>query len=355
MYDTDNKRFENNDEVNRMKKTVWIDIINPSHPLFFNSIINDLSKDNEIEITLRNRGETIKLAKQLLINGKIIGSDYENPIQKTLSIFTRTLNLSIKVPYFDIALSFENPMSVAVSKIRMKKSILMLDNDLKFKIKRNFIQSMESYIKKKADYVMVPEVCRDLFSKHVKRDKLLTYDGYKEDIYISEYIQDPFFKDKIPFSDYFVIRPEAFASFYVKSNESLVSPIIKALTDIGENIVLLPRDKSDKRFLGGSNVYIPREPLNGLDLIKHSKGVLTGSGTMAREAAIMSKNSASFFPNNNLLSVDMSLIEKGRMIHSRNVKILIDHITKNQIGIFKRDSKKVKNDVINILRDLISD
>ena len=338
-----------------MKKTLWIDLINPSHPLFFKPIIKELSKNCNIETTIRERGETAKLAKNLSISGKIIGRDHENPFRKTLSIFTRTLNLSTNVPYYDVALSFENPMSVAASKIRLKKSILMLDNDLKYKIRGNLIQSMESYLKTKADYIIIPEACKETFRIHIKREKLFSYDGYKEDIYISDYIPDPFFKEKISFKDYIVIRPEALASFYVQGKESLVFPLIKALTDIGEKIVLLPRDRSDKKFYGGANVYIPREPLNGLDLIYHSKGVLTGSGTMAREAAVMGKKAASFFPNKTLLSVDLDLIEKGRMIHSRNIKDLIEHIIGNQFKISKRDSKKVKENLINILKELISD
>lgn len=332
---------------------IWIDIINPSHPLFFRPVIGALNKENEIDITLRDRGETVKLAKEFAIGGRLIGEDFEGPVRKTLSIFTRTLALNFKVRKFDLALSFENPMSVAVSRMRMKRSILMLDNDLKYRIKGNFIQSIESRLKETATYFLVPEACESTFLTRIPRKKLITYNGYKEDVYIGAYEPDKKFPKKLPFEDYYVIRPEALASFYVKGSGSLVPELLKRFEKEGEKVVLLPRDRSDSNFKGGSNVHIPKDALNGLDLINYSKGVLTGSGTMAREAAVMGIPAVSFFPNETLLSVDQDLIEKGRMIHSRDVDDIMGHLGSGSKVHKKRDSRKVKDKVMAKLRELI--
>ncbi len=344
-----------NDERDTVKKQVWIDIINPSHPLFFNPVIKGLKEDFKFNITLRERGETVKLAKQIGIRGTPIGQDYEHPLLKTSSIAIRTLSLVKDVGNFDAALSFENPMSVAASKVRMKPSVLMLDNDLKYKIKGNAIQSLESKLKTSANYLIIPEACYQTFSKHVRNEKIITYGGYKEDVYIADHKPDPSILDQIPYDDYYVIRPEALASFYVESKGSLVPDLLKSFKAKRMNVVLLPRDKSDQKFKGGKRVHIPKEPLNGLDLIHYSSGVLTGSGTMAREAAVMGKRAVSFFPNRSLLSVDQDLIEKGRMIHSRRPKEIMKFLERDELNARKKESKKTKRKVLQILEGVLNE
>jgi uncharacterized protein len=337
-------------------KKIWIDLANPSHPLFFKPVIRDLSTGNDIFVTMRHRGETVKLAKQLNIDGKSLGSDYENPFRKSMSIMTRTLHLMISLPKFEIGLSFENFMSVVVSKMRLKKSILLLDNDLKYKINGNFMQDIESNLKTKANYIIVPKACEEIFSSHMKKSKLISYDGFKEDIYIADFVPDPMFKEKIPFDKYYVIRPEALASFYVKEKESIVPELLNNFSKEDINIVLLPRDKSERQLImKKKNIHVPSEPLNGLDLIYNSSGVLTGSGTMAREAAVMGIKAVSFFPSGQLLSVDQDLIEKKRMIHSRDPNEIIDYITNPSIKMNERDSKPAQAHVINLLREIINE
>lgn len=331
---------------------IWIDILNPSHPLFFRPVLNRFSRELRMDVTIRERGETVKLARSFGIEGKVVGKDYEGRVRKILSIILRSMQLQFSVKRFDTALSFENPMSVAVARFRKKKSILMLDNDLKYKIEGNYIQKQESRLKSKATHIVVPEACRKTFGEHMDIKKLEFYDGYKEDVYIASHQPDPDFMKNLPFENYFVIRPEALASFYVKGKESLVPDLLKMFAVEGKNVVLLPRDKSDSRFQPGDGVHVPPEPLNGLDLIHYSKGVLTGSGTMAREAAVMGRPAVSFFPESRLLSVDESLIEKGWMHHSRNIDDILDHLKKGR-GRPSGESKKVQEEVFTILGRLM--
>jgi len=339
-----------------MNKKIWIDILNPSHPLFFKPVIKRLSGYNDIQITIRDRGETVPIANDLGIQGKVIGKDRENPFLKTSSIALRTLQLSMSVKKFDIALSFENPMSVAVSWLRRKNCILMLDNDVKYSAGSSFIQRVESKLKTKANTLIVPGCTEDSFKKHFKRSELLSYNGYKEDIYIADHIPDRSFLKRIPLKDYLVIRPEAFASFYVKHEKTLLHTLFDRFEKEGIGIIYLPRDKSDWKIGKRANVHIPPTPLNGIDLIYYSSGVLTGSGTMAREGAILGKKSVSFFPGEQLLSVDRDLIEKGMMIHSRDVNVIVDYMmNKTPITNVKHDPLSVQREFIQKLRFSIED
>ena len=67
-----------------------------------------------------------------------------------------------------------------------------------------------------------------------------------------------------------------------------------------------------------TNIFIPVKPMNGLDLCYHAEAVLTGSGTLAREAACLGVPAVSFYPSS-LLAVDKSLIDKGWVFHSRQI------------------------------------
>jgi uncharacterized protein len=340
-----------------MEREIWIDIINPSHPLFFRPLIKELYKTNIVTITLRDRGETIKLAEQFGLYGRIYGKDYEDPIKKIVSFANRTFAMCYSIKNFDYAISFENPMSVTISKLRGKKSILLLDNDLKYKIQNNFFQNLESKIKLQANTIIIPRACDQTFKKYNKNDKFKTYNGYKEDFYIADYQPDDNSLEKLPFDDYILIRGEALASFYVNKKQTILPQLFDLLTKENINILFLARDKSDfNYFPKKENISLLNEPINGLDLIYYSNVVLTGSGTMAREAACMGKPAVSFFPGNELLSVDIHLINEGKILHSRDPKEIVEYVLSNykkKRTLHLERSANVKKEILKIINTCI--
>lgn len=315
---------------------IWIDIINPSHALFFNSLIPELSS-HQLDITIRDRAETVKLCKSFGINGRVVGTDYTDPLKKSAYMVYRTLKLTTVVPKFDVSISFENGMCVFGSKIRGNPSILFCDNDLKFSQKKSIVQDLESDIKSLASYVFIPQICRENFSTMFDDARLITYDGCKEDIYVADYVPDPNFLDKIPFDNFVIIRPEALASFYVKENQTIVPELLRRFEKENINVIYLPREKEDIKYAEGCKFYTPDTPLNGLDLCYYADAVLTGSGTLAREAACMGTTSVSFFPSSKLLSVDQYFVDQGRVLHSRYVDEIIDYISN------KSKNSKIRN------------
>lgn len=334
---------------------IWIDIINPSHTLFFRSFISGL-REHEVNITFRDRAETINLAKDFGLDGRVIGRDYIDPTRKSLNMIYRTLCLASMVPKFDISISFENGMGVFASKVRGKPSILMCDNDLKFSQKKIATQDLETKIKSLADHVIIPDVCYENFKKSFAEDKLITYDGCKEDIYIADFNPDADFMTKIPFENYVVIRPEALASFYVKGKSSIVHDLISRFNKENVNVIYLPREKEDIEYARGCDFYTPPKTLNGLDLCYYADAILTGSGTLAREAACMGKTSVSFFPSEKLLSVDQKFVDESKVLHSRDVDEIVEYtisnLKKSVVSDFTK-CKKVKESVLKDTKELI--
>ena len=339
-----------------MQKEIWIDMINPSHPLFFHPLVSELKKDYNITITLRNRGETIKLAEFFGLDGIVYGRDFEEPIKKILSMINRTIILSCSVKHFDYSISFENPMSVFISKLRNQKSILLLDNDVKYKAGNIFFQSLESKIKLFANTIIIPQACEETFRTYRQKNELKIYNGYKEDFYIADYQPDETVLKKLPFQDYIIIRGEAPNSFYVNKTPSILPQLFKLFTKENINILFLPRDKSDYMYPETEKISILKEPINGLDLIYFSNVVLTGSGTMAREAACMGKPAVSFYPSHELLSVDAQLIKEGKIFHSRDPKEIVEYVLANfskKRTLDLERSKKVKKEILKIIKACI--
>jgi predicted glycosyltransferase len=338
--------------------SIWIDLINPSHALFFRSLIPELN-GHQISVTLRDRAETVDLTRQFGIKGKVIGTDYRNPLKKSLNMIYRTLELYAGAGKFDYAMAFENGMSTFVSNVKRKESILFCDNDLKFIQKTSRIQDLEMKLKLLADHIIIPKACYPLFSQNFRRSEVIPFDGYKEDIYIADYKPDPNFREKIPFDNYVVLRPEALGSFYVTEKQSIVPYLLHLFWRENINVIYLPREKEDLKYAQGfDEVFIPERPLNGLDLCYYSDAVLTGSGTMAREAACMGKKAVSFFPSVVMLSVDKQLMHEGKIFHSRSPTDIVDYVLTgrgNNSRLDLAESKAVKQALVRDVRGILAE
>ncbi len=341
-----------------MKGTIWIDMVNVPHVQFFHPFIKEFN-DFNFKLTTRKRGETYDLARLFDMDVKNIGSDHRNKVKKILSIITRTLMLNTAVGKFDHCLSLENAMSILLSKIRRKQSILFLDNEMKFTGVDSIYQKYENRIKLLSSDLMIPKVTEDIFSKFFKKTTIHTYNGFKEDIYLADFQPDQSFLEKVPFKEFVVIRPETLGSLYIKHKVGLVPPLIKAFSKENVNVIYLPREKEDVISNKSDNIHIPEKVLNGLDLCFYSKAVLTGSGTMAREAALMGNDAISFFPNKDLLLVDNALIEQRRMFHSRDPKEIVDHVLNNfsrkKDDEAKELSKKIQKKVFSNVRSVMEE
>jgi predicted glycosyltransferase len=342
--------------MNSVNTKLWIDIANPSDALFFKALLSELS-EYKTHITTRKRAETVELLNSFNIKSQIIGRDYNDPIKKSLNTIYRTINLALKVPKFNASLSFENGMAVFASRMRLKPSILYRDNDLELS-QRTFVKSIETKIKARANYTITPSayIAEGLIKEGAKKENIFQFDGYKEDVYIADYKPDPNFKDKIPYEDFVVLRPEALGSFYVKEMKSIVPELLASFIKEGMNVVYIPREKEDVKYADGMDVFVPKKALNGLDLCYCADAVLTGSGTLAREAACMDTPAVSFFPNEVLLSVDQQLVNEGKIFHSRDIEEIVDYVMSQHKKNKKMDlerCKKVKREVIKITKEIL--
>ncbi len=326
------------------KSTLWIDIKNSHEPLLFSSLLKDLPYEHFI--TARDYAEITQLLEKYRMEYRKTGSFHgKNRLSKAFYLAFRSMQLAVSVPSYDFLLSHGSIYGILASRIRRRPSITISDNDFDNRINRMIFEN--------STYMLIPSYAE---THSFKVRNLITFEGFKEDLYVADF--DPSSCDvEIPFEDYVLLRPEAYKAYYLEGNEKTIVPeIIDALLKSGINVVLLPRYPEErKRYAGKKGLFIPEKPVNGLCAAYSARAVLTGSGTMGREAASMGVPSVSFFPGKTLLSVDREMINMGLLFHSRDPKEIVDFVlsSKRSENHSLERSRRVKKEVIDAIRGII--
>nr|WP_211263573.1 DUF354 domain-containing protein [Halalkalicoccus paucihalophilus] len=344
------------------RRVAWVDLVSPSHPFFFEGLLSGLS-GLSVEPTVRKKTETVALGRAAGFDGRVIGRDFGTPTLRKAGIGIRTAELALRMPPCDVSLSARNAMCVLASHCRGVPSIHFTDNDITAYADGLVAERLYNRIEASATHSVVPEAFRteELIRWGIDPDRVHTYDGYKEDVSVACFEPDPAFPERLPIEDYLVVRPEALSAAYVDESEgTLVLDLLDGALARGYDVVYLPRDRGDARLARGypdDRVFVPDGTVDGRDLAWHARCVLTGSGTMAREAACMDKPAVSFFPGP-LLSVDRRLREEGRLVHSRDPREILGYIDSLDGRDTRPDrdrSRAVRAEIAALTAELIND
>ncbi|WP_254538913.1 DUF354 domain-containing protein [Halomarina litorea] len=341
---------------------VWVDLASPSHPVFFEAIAAGL--DLPTVVTVREKTETVPLARDTDFEFTIRGRDFDNTWLRTLGVPLRTIQLAVRTPEAAVSLSQRNAMCVLASKANGVPSIHFTDNDITYYRETPLAEAGFNYFRSMATAHVVPDAFQtaELTEYGASRDAIYTYDGFKEEVCVADFDPDPTFLDRLPFDEFVVLRPEAIGAAYIDlaPEESLVPDVLARAVDAGLNVVYLPRRPGDREHATGypdDRVFVPDSPLPGLQLAWHADCTLTGSGTMAREAAAMNKPAVSFFPHT-MLSVDQRLVRQERIFHSRDAADIVDYLTglsNEAVAPGLNRARAVRDEVVDITDGVIDD
>lgn len=326
---------------------IWLDFTNTPHVNFFLPIIRHFEGEHDFVFTARDFSETLPLLEKNGIEYYLIGDHRgKSRIKKGFGLVYRIVNLVFQVPHFDISISVGGQNTTPVSTIRRKPSIIFSDNDTSYK--------WHSY--KLGSHFIFPSYfdTNNLGIKYgVKESQVHTYNGFKEDIYIADYLPNSNFLKQLPFSDFITIRPENLKASYVPTDAKTIVPeLFEIFKD--ENILFLPRYASERDYaIGYNNIFMPDGPLSGLDVCFYTKAMLTGAGSFAREAAILGTPAISFFPGKVFLTVDKIMQDYGWEFKSRIPEQIYDYVksaTKRPNQIER--SKKVQIELFEIVQQI---
>ena len=306
------------------KKIVWIDIDNSPHVPFFLPIVEQLQKRGiELVLTARAAYQVCDLIELFSMPCQVIGRHYGK--NKLLKVAGNCLRAAELLPLAiarrpDLAISHGSRAQVLVCKSLGIPTLVM--HDYEHSTKTGFIEP---------NWILMPDVIPDN-SMSKKTERVLKYHGLKEDVYVPQFRPDSSILDRLGLNDRELIvtlRPPATeAHYHNPESDVLFSETLRFLAkQPGLRTVVLPRStgqneqirKDWAELISSGRVIIPEEAVNGLNLIWFSDLVISGGGTMNREAAALGVPVYSIF-RGKVGAVDKYLADCGRLVMIENVQ-----------------------------------
>jgi uncharacterized protein len=313
-------------DEHRFGSKVWIDLENSPHVPFFIPIMRELEERGcTVIVTARDCFQVCELAEMAGLKYQKIGRHFgKNPMAKLVGLATRVFELA---PIMlrerpAICVSHGSRSLLVLSAILGIRSINIADYEFADFRLTTWLGSA------KKKWVLTPEVIPpDIFEKTgILPDHILHYPGIKEDVYIPFFQPDHSLRKTLglqPADIVVTIRPPATeAHYHNPESEKLLQVVFEMLyahPDV--KTVLLPRTHKQEAELrrawptlfDAGRVIVPKHAVDGLDLVWLSDIVISGGGTMNREAAALGVPVYSFF-RGTIGAVDKHLAASGKLI-----------------------------------------
>jgi hypothetical protein len=306
-------------------KTVWIDLDNTPHVPFFLPIIRELkSRGHRVVLTARDAFQVIELADRCGLPYEKVGRHYGKHLTfKVFGLVYRSLQL---LPFAlrtrpDIAVSHGARSQVLLANALRIPSVVIGD-----------YEHAKAPPGCHSQWKIVPESIFESTQSSNDPGVLLSYPGLKEDVYSPDFTpNDSLFQELgIPGGDLLVtVRPPANEAHYrnPESDVLFIEVMRHLLTHPEVRIVLLPRNRAQgdaicasfPQWFQGGRTLIPTRAVDGLNLIWHSDLVVSGGGTMNREAAALGVPVYSIF-RGKTGAVDRKLEQQRRLTMVRSAE-----------------------------------
>jgi len=339
---------------------IWIDLDNTPHVPFFIPIIRELERrGHQIVLTARDAFQVCELADEKGLRYNRIGHHYgKNPFMKVFGLLWRSAQL---MPFCirqrpALAISHGARSQILLCKLLRIPTILIGD----YEHSRSVPMALPRWM-----------IAPDSLFEHrfpVNTNRLRLFRGIKEDVYVPEFKPDSSLLEEIGLRNteiVITVRPPANEAHYYnpESDVLFVELMSRICRTPGVRAVLLPRHHLQGQALRAdypewfkdSKTIIPSRAVDGLDLIWYSDLVVSGGGTMNREAAALGVPVYSIF-RGKTGAVDRRLEQEGRLTLIRSseevwTKILFARRDKSRLPDNK--PRPAIDDIVNYIEEII--
>src|ERR1051325_6435474 len=301
---------------------IWIDLANSPHVPFFAALAREFEgRGHVVEFTAREYAQTVELAESAGLNPSVVGVHGGGRLSGMgLNVAGRAWALArwARGRGFDLAVSHNSYSQVLAARALGLRAVTLMDyehqpaNHLAFRL---------------ASRVVVPEAFPEEALRRfgARPRKVRRYAGIKEDVYLSDFEQDPRFASLL--SEKFgvdasrdtlvVVRPPASEALYHRFENELFGELLKRLiAREGVKVLLMARTLAQREELGerfrAENLLVPREALDGATLIASADLVVSAGGTMNRGAAALGVPAATVYAGR-WAALDEQLVRQGRL------------------------------------------
>jgi predicted glycosyltransferase len=304
--------------------TIWIDLDNTPHVPLFAPIAAELERRGfRVVLSARDAFQVCELAQKKGLTCRKIGRHSgKNKFRKLAGLLCRALQL-LPVALRDkpvIGLSHGSRSQILACNLLGIPTVLMADYE--------FAQYPPMM---RPTWEMAPDVIPDS-ALSCRPDRILKYPGIKEDVYVPEFRADPTLRSTLGLgaeSIIAVVRPPATEAHYHNPEaEGLFARFMdRACRTDQVRVVLLPRNKKQGDLIKTTwpgwfekgRTIIPKEAVDGLNLIWNADLVMSGGGTMNREAAALHVPVYSVF-RGKIGAVDQQLQKEGRLVLAQTIE-----------------------------------
>ncbi len=279
-------------QATRARGKIWIDLENSPHVPFFAPIIEELEKCSYATVlTARDCFQVRELADLFHLNYRLVGRHSgKSKVLKVAGLCLRALQL---IPMIlkekpDLAVSHCSRAQLVVSACLGIPCVQM--GDYEFASGWSFIRPT---------WQMCPEVISNA-AIPFDANRIRKYPGIKEDVYVPRFVPEPGIRRQLGLREedlVVTIRPPANeAHYHNPESDDLLEAAVEFLSKKPDvKLVALPRNKRQETRLrkqwpdlfSSGTMRVPEQVVDGLNLIWHSDFVISGGGTMNREAAAL--------------------------------------------------------------------
>lgn len=280
----------------------WVDMENSPHVLFFGPIIDELvRRGHEVVITARDSGHVRRLLDRASRSFVTVGpSAVAGPLGRYVSVIARAFALRqvARGENFDLAINHGSRSHIGAAALSRVACVTSYDYEHSSKL---FVHSL-------IQRVYVPDILLSADSSiDTLSGRIIGYPGLKEHVYLSRFTPDSSVLTKLDINSnciLIVLRPPATtAHYHTPRSSQLVDSVLLRLSALPPNeyhCVILPRDDAQaaiyrRTWHGCGPLMVPPLPIDALSLMAFSDAVISGGGTMVREAAVMGVPAFSLF------------------------------------------------------------
>ena len=303
---------------------VWIDLTNSPHVLVMRPIVAALRADgHHVEVTARDFAQTLELCGRLGIEHTPIGAHAGGKLTaKARNLAGRSLALArwARGRHFDVAIGHaSNDVMVAAKLLRIPSATAF---DYEWATVQHNVNC------RLARTVVVPDaIPPERLDRYGARGKLRRYPGLKEEYYLADFEPDPAVLDELgldPAKPIALVRTPPDASLYHRHESPVFPRVLERLRDRAQTVVLprTPRQREEIDAIAGgafknetpgaARLIVPAHAIDAQSLIAYADLVVSGGGTMNREAVALGAPVFTSFEGR-LGAVDERLLSEGRL------------------------------------------
>ncbi len=303
---------------------IWIDMDNTPHVPLFIPIIRELERrGHTVMLTARDAFQVCELAEKKGMACVKVGRHYgKNRFMKVFGLFWRSAQLA---PYClrqrpQLALSHGSRSKEVLGAVLGIPTVSM--NDYEFSAMIPFAPPR---------WAIVPNsISAEDSGGHL--DRVRQYRGIKEDVYAPDFKPDETLLDELGLRGVklvVTVRPPANEAHYHNPEaDALLNELMARVCHYeGAKAVLLPRNKKQEQQLRtehpewftNDKTVVPKRAVDGMNLLWFSDLVVSGGGTMNREAVALGVPVYSIF-RGKTGAVDQQLDREGKLIMIQNVE-----------------------------------